>query len=36
MRPKMAAFCDARQLPYPELDNEGDIIPTADEAYRKS
>ncbi len=36
LHPKMAAFCDVRQLPYPDLDDEGDIIPPVDEAYRKS
>lgn len=34
LHPKMAAFCDARQLPYPALDADGDIIPPKDPSYR--
>lgn len=34
LHPKMAAFCDARQLPYPELDEDGDMIPPEGSEYR--
>lgn len=34
LHPKMATFCDARQLPYPALDEDGDIIPPESPAYR--
>jgi tRNA (guanosine-2'-O-)-methyltransferase len=34
LHPKMAAFCDARQLPYPEIDEDGDIIPPEASEYR--
>lgn len=33
-QPKMAAYCDRHGLPYPELDNDGDLIPPNDPAYR--
>lgn len=33
-QPKMAAYCERHGLPYPELDDEGDIIPPDDPAYR--
>ena len=33
-QPKMAAYCDRHGLPYPELDEDGDLIPPADPAYR--
>ena len=36
LHPKLAAFCDARDLPYPALDDDGDIIPPEGEAYRRS
>lgn len=34
LHPKMAQFCDARNLPYPELDDDGDIIPPKGAEYR--
>lgn len=34
LHPKMAAFCDARQLPYPQLDDDGDMIPPDGSEYR--
>lgn len=33
-QPKMARYCDQRGLPYPDLDEEGDMIPPTDAAYR--
>lgn len=33
-QPKMAAYCDRHALPYPELDEDGDIIPPQDPQYR--
>jgi tRNA (guanosine-2'-O-)-methyltransferase len=27
LHPKMAKYCDERNLPYPELDEDGDIVP---------
>ena len=33
-QPKMAAYCDRHGLPYPQLDDEGDLIPPEDPAYR--
>jgi len=33
-QPKMAAYCDRHGLRYPELDDDGDMIPPADPAYR--
>lgn len=33
-QPRMAAYCDRHGLPYPELDDDGDLIPPADPAYR--
>lgn len=33
-QPKMAAYCDRHGLPYPELDEDGDIVPPEDPAYR--
>lgn len=33
-QPKMAAYCDRHGLPYPELDEDGDLVPPADAAYR--
>ncbi|EAR09429.1 TrmH family RNA methyltransferase [Reinekea blandensis] len=36
LHPKMAAFCDARQLPYPQLDEDGDMIPPQGPEYRQS
>lgn len=33
-QPKMAAYCDRHGLAYPELDEDGDLIPPADPAYR--
>lgn len=35
-QPKMAAYCDRRHLPYPELDEDGDLIPPRDPQYRGS
>jgi tRNA (guanosine-2'-O-)-methyltransferase len=34
-QPKMARFCDQRGLPYPQLDEDGDVIPPTDAAYRR-
>lgn len=34
LHPKMAAFCDARTLPYPKMDNDGDMIPPEGPEYR--
>lgn len=34
LHPKMAAFCDAKGLPYPALDEDGDIIPPESPDYR--
>ncbi|WP_189608194.1 tRNA (guanosine(18)-2'-O)-methyltransferase TrmH [Saccharospirillum salsuginis] len=33
-QPKMAAYCDRHNLPYPDLDEDGDLIPPEDPAYR--
>lgn len=33
-QPKMAAYCDRHGLCYPELDEDGDLIPPPDPAYR--
>lgn len=33
-QPKMAAYCDRHGLRYPMLDDDGDVIPPADPAYR--
>ncbi|MDQ2076007.1 tRNA (guanosine(18)-2'-O)-methyltransferase TrmH [Marinimicrobium sp. ABcell2] len=33
-QPAMANYCDRHQLPYPELDEDGDLIPPDDPAYR--
>lgn len=35
-QPKMAAFCDRHGLAYPDLDDDGDMIPPSDPAYRGS
>lgn len=35
MHPKMVKYCRAHNLPYPPLDEDGDIIPPADERYRR-
>ena len=34
MQPDMARFCKQHQLPYPALDEDGDIIPPDDYRYR--
>ncbi|MEX2321582.1 MAG: hypothetical protein WD668_09500 [Saccharospirillum sp.] len=33
-QPKMTRYCDQKGLPYPELDEDGDMIPPTDAAYR--
>lgn len=33
-QPRMAAYCDRHGLPYPALDDDGDLIPPTDPAYR--
>jgi tRNA (guanosine-2'-O-)-methyltransferase len=33
-QPTMAAYCDRHGLPYPDLDEDGDLIPPTDPAYR--
>lgn len=33
-QPAMAAYCDKHDLPYPTLDEDGDLIPPKDSAYR--
>lgn len=35
MHPKMVKYCRAHNLPYPPIDEDGDIIPPADERYRR-
>ncbi|MGD8175784.1 TrmH family RNA methyltransferase [Marinimicrobium sp. ARAG 43.8] len=34
MHPKMVRYCERFNLPFPELDEDGDIIPPQDPAYR--
>lgn len=33
-QPAMAAYCDKHDLPYPALDEDGDLIPPKNSAYR--
>ncbi len=33
-QPDMADYCDRHGLPYPELDEDGDLVPPADPRYR--
>ncbi|MHA7878382.1 MAG: tRNA (guanosine(18)-2'-O)-methyltransferase TrmH [Saccharospirillum sp.] len=33
-QPRMAAYCDRHGLPYPALDDDGDLIPPDDPRYR--
>ncbi|MEX0623850.1 hypothetical protein [Saccharospirillum sp.] len=33
-QPDMARYCNQKGLPYPELDEDGDMIPATDAAYR--
>ncbi|MDO3387840.1 tRNA (guanosine(18)-2'-O)-methyltransferase TrmH [Gilvimarinus sp. SDUM040013] len=35
MHPKMVKYCKAHNLPYPDIDEDGDIIPPADSRYRR-
>lgn len=35
MHPKMVKYCRAHNLPYPDIDEDGDIIPPADNRYRR-
>ncbi len=35
MHPKMVKYCRKHNLPYPEMDEDGDIIPPEDERYRR-
>ena len=34
MHPEMTDYCQKHGLPYPELDDDGDLIPPADSAFR--
>lgn len=34
MHPQMVRYCERFNLPFPEMDDDGDIIPPADPAYR--
>ncbi|WP_020210012.1 TrmH family RNA methyltransferase [Gilvimarinus chinensis] len=35
MHPKMVKYCRKHNLPYPDMDEDGDIIPPQDERYRR-
>ncbi len=34
MHPQMVRYCERYKLPFPEMDEDGDIIPPKDERYR--
>ncbi len=34
MHPQMVRYCEKHKLPFPELDEDGDMIPPADQRYR--
>jgi tRNA (guanosine-2'-O-)-methyltransferase len=35
MHPKMVRYCEKHKLPFPKLDEDGDIIPPQDASYRR-
>lgn len=34
MHPQMVRYCEKHKLPFPEMDEDGDMIPPADQRYR--